>query len=285
MNSSTLCTSTIFADTGVEGTELPFNACWAFIDDQLPMGAGFALGATLDVCSKARHSVLISIIIPTWNNPRELARCLRALTVQTIRDFDVTVVDDGSESAIELRVTSDELRVQLLRQAHAGAPVARNRGARETQSEFILFCDADVELRSHALERMMRALREHPEASYAYSAFRFGWKTLRSFPFDAERLRRMPYIHTTSLIRRAHFPEFDESLKRFQDWDLWLTMLAHGHVGIHILEVLFTVQSGGTMSRWFPSFALKLPWKPSRVRAYEDAASIVQKKHRILPDS
>lgn len=125
----------------------------------------------------------------------------------------------------------------------------------------------------------MRALREHPEVSYVYSAFRFGWKTFRSFPFDPDRLRRMPYIHTTSLIRRVHFPEFDESLKRFQDWDLWLTMLAHGHVGIHIPEVLFTVRSGGTMSRWFPSFALKLPWKPSWVRAYEDAAAIIRKKH------
>lgn len=226
-----------------------------------------------------------SIIIPAWNNPRELARCLLTLEAQTFHDFDVTVVDDGSEPPIELTAYSLRLTARLIRQAHAGAPAARNRGARETRSEFILFCDADVELRPHALEGMMRALREHPEASFAYSAFRFGWKTFRSFPFDPDRLRRMPYIHTTSLIRRTHSPEFDESLKRFQDWDLWLTMLAHGHVGVHIPEVLFTVRSGGTMSRWFPSFALKLPWKPNRVRAYEDAASIVQKKHRILPNS
>lgn len=227
----------------------------------------------------------ISVIIPVWNNPRALARCLCAIAEQAFHDFDVTIVDDGSEPPIEPAACSLQLAARLIRQRHAGAPAARNRGARETQSEFLLFCDADVELRPHALERMMRALHEHPEISYAYSAFRFGWKTFRSFPFNPGRLRRMPYIHTTSLIRRTHFPGFDESLQRFQDWDLWLTMLAHGHVGIHIPEALFTVRSGGTMSRWFPSFALKLPWKPNRVRAYEDAASIVQKKHRILPDS
>lgn len=222
----------------------------------------------------------ISVIVPFYNHAQALASCLRSLAAQTRKDFDVTIVDDGSDSPIELRVTSDELRVHLIRQAHAGAPAARNRGARETQSEFILFCDADVELRPHALERMVRTLHEHSEASYAYSAFRFGWKTFRSFPFDGERLRRMPYIHTTSLIRRAHFPGFDESLKRFQDWDIWLTMRERGHVGVHIPEVLFTVRSGGTMSRWFPSIALRLPWKSSRVRAYEDAAAIVRKKHR-----
>ncbi len=223
----------------------------------------------------------IVVIIPTWNDRELLHRCFVSLAAQTFKDFEVIVVDDGSEPAIELRGTSDEVRVRLVRQEHAGAPAARNRGARETQSEFLLFCDADVELQPYALERMARTLDAHLEASYAYSAFRFGWKKFSSFPFDAARLRRMPYIHTTALIRRAHFPGFDESLKRFQDWDLWLTMLEAGHVGTYIPETLFTVRSGGTMSRWFPSFALRLPWKSSRVRAYEDAAGVIRKKHRI----
>ena len=224
----------------------------------------------------------ITIVIPAWNDQGALHRCLVALERQSFRDFEVVVVDDGSEPPIGgFQISDFRFQIHLVRQEHAGAPAARNRGARETESELILFCDADVELRSHALERMVQTLREHPEASYAYSAFRFGWKTFRSFPFDADRLRRMPYIHTTSLIRRAHFPGFDESLKRFQDWDLWLTTLEAGHVGVYIPEILFTVRSGGTMSRWFPSFALRLPWKPSRVRAYENAADIIREKHQI----
>jgi glycosyltransferase involved in cell wall biosynthesis len=225
----------------------------------------------------------IAVIVPTWNNARELARCLHALDAQTLRDFNVTIVDDGSTPPLNVECRMSNVECRVIRQAHAGAPAARNRGARETQSEFLLFCDADVELKPRALDQMLQALRAHPEASYAYSAFRFGWKTFRSFPFDPQRLRRMPYIHTTSLMRRAHFPGFDESLKRFQDWDLWLTMFDQGHVGLHIPEVLFTVRSGGTMSRWFPSFALRLPWKPQRVRAYEDAATIIRKKHRLVP--
>jgi len=48
----------------------------------------------------------------------------------------------------------------------------------------------------------------------------------------------MPYIHTTSLIKKDYFPGFDENIKRFQDWDLWLTMLQSGHTGYFINQIL-----------------------------------------------
>ncbi|MDO8598542.1 MAG: glycosyltransferase family A protein [bacterium] len=241
----------------------------------------------------------ISVIIPVYQDQASgirrqesgvvlLKRCLVGLDRQTYRDFSVTVVDDDSEPPVEFQIPdspskADRFQIRLLHHAHAGAPSARNLGARETNSEFLLFCDADVVLRPNALERMVQALAEHPEASYAYSRFRFGWKTFRSFPFDPKRLRRMPYIHTTALIRRAHFPGFDESLRRFQDWDLWLTMLEHGHIGTYIPESLFAiVHTRGTMSRWVPTFVYHLPWKTARVRAYDDAAAIIRSKHGLM---
>ena len=162
----------------------------------------------------------------------------------------------------------------------------------------VLFCDADVVLRKDCLEKMVRALEAHPEASYAYSSFKFGWKTFKLWPFDAPRLRKMPYIHTTSLIRcTALFKDspligqrtvlepsdpFDESITRLQDWDLWLTMLEQGHTGVWIPEVLYQVVSTkGTMSSWLPSFMYKLPWKTKAVRKYEAAVRIIKQKHNL----
>ncbi|MDO8621707.1 MAG: glycosyltransferase family A protein [bacterium] len=225
----------------------------------------------------------ITVVIPAWNDRGMLVRCLNSLRQQTLQDFDVVIVDDGSEPPVQrIQIPDSRFQIRLLRQPHAGAPAARNRGTRDTESELIMFCDADIELAPNALERMVATLEAYPEASYAYSGFRFGWKKFRSFPFDADRLRRMPYIHTTSLIRRAHFPGFDEALSRFQDWDLWLTMLEQGHVGVHVPETLFAVRNTrGTMSRWIPSFMYRLSWKSKQVRAYESAADIVRRKHRL----
>ncbi len=97
----------------------------------------------------------------------------------------------------------------------------------------------------------------------------------------------MPYIHTTALIRREHFPGFDEKIKKFQDWDLWLTMLEQGHEGIWLPEVLFKVytQKDG-LSSWLPKFFYRIPWKKLGIRIkaiekYEKAREIIKKKHQL----
>lgn len=225
----------------------------------------------------------IAIIVPVYGAAPHLVRCLQSIAAQVIGTDDrltVTVVDDGNNPPLQLPALPAGLVVSLLRQHHAGAPAARNCGARATSGELVLFCDADIELRPDALARMLAALATHPEASYAYSAFRFGWKRFSSFPFDPDRLRTMPYIHTTALIRREHFPGFDESLTRFQDWDLWWTMLDAGHPGIYVPEELFRIRAmHGSMSRWFPAIALRLPWRMRSVRAYDAARARILAKH------
>jgi hypothetical protein len=103
----------------------------------------------------------------------------------------------------------------------------------------------------------------------------------------------MPYIHTSALIRRTHFPRFDESLKRLQDWDLWLTMLEEGHMGIWVDKVLFTAlpKKGflpwSGISEWLPSFMHRIPWrrlgfKPKVVTRYDDAIDVVKRKHGLV---
>ena len=92
----------------------------------------------------------------------------------------------------------------------------------------------------------------------------------------------MPYIHTTSLIRKKDFPGFDENIKRLQDWDLWLTMLEQGKRGIWIPKYLFTVHPGGTMSKWMPKIFVRYFKRNKKVHSYLDAVEIVKKKHQLV---
>ena len=173
--------------------------------------------------------------------------------------------------------------LKIVRQENKGAPAARNAGWKISRGEYLFFCDADVVLEPVALTIMLAALKINPDASYVYSSFYWGKKLFNNYPFGTDKLRQMPYIHTMSLIRREHFPKsgWDETLKRFQDWDLWLSMLEQGHKGAWIDKVLFYVKLGGTISSWLPSFAYKLlPFLPA-VKKYKKAMEIIKKKHNL----
>ncbi|MCW1892529.1 MAG: glycosyltransferase [Candidatus Uhrbacteria bacterium] len=232
---------------------------------------------------------LVSIVIPSWNHGPELIHCLAALEVQTYHELEVTVVDDASTDGTQERLKSVHTRFpfKVIRfDQNQGSQVARNTGAKESRGEYLLFLDADVELRPHAIEAMVKAL-EQSGAQFAYPSFRFGWKLFRGYPFDAERLKRMPYIHTSALMRREVFPGFDESLKKFQDWDLWLTIVERGGKGVWIPEMLFTVKVRKEgMSHWLPSFLHIVPWRwfgwmPGELQKYRKWEKILKEKHGI----
>jgi len=229
----------------------------------------------------------IAVIIPAYQSADTITETLTTLFAQTRLPDEVVIVDDGSTDDLQGRIQPWNDQLKYIRQENAGAPTARNRGAAETTSELLLFLDADVSLRPEALEKMLSALRDHPEASFAYSDFVFGWKAFHLFPFAKEKLQERNYIHTTSVLRRQAFPGFDQSLKKFQDWDLWLTITERGGSGYWIPETLFSVrQRAQGMSRWLPSFVYRLPfigqgWGSKTIRLYREAERIIREKHHL----
>ncbi len=230
---------------------------------------------------------MISIIIPTYNHARELELCLASIRAQTFQDFEIIVVDDGSVDNPE-QVVRHYSNLIFIRQPNMGAAAARNRGFERAQGEYVIFVDADVVMKPTMLEKMHQVLTKHLDVSFVYSAFYIGAQKMRYVPFDPEKLKQFNYIHTTSLLRSKDFPGFDESLKRFQDWDLWLTLVEQGKKGMGIDEPLFKIinPGKGTMSVWLPKFVYKLPWPifgftPKSLQDYFAAKEIIRQKHNI----
>lgn len=232
---------------------------------------------------------MISIIIPVYNGASKILKTLESINKQSYQDYEVIIVNDGSTDNVEsvcasyLKKINSNNSYLFINQSNQGAPAARNKGFFASKGEFLFFCDADAVLHPQALEIMLSTLDFHPEASYAYSSFKWGKKLFTLCDFDSDKLCKMPYIHTMSLIRRQDFPKqaWDINIKKLQDWDLWLSMLENNKIGIWIPQVLFVVSPGGTISSWLPAAAYRLfPFLPA-VKKYKNALKIVKEKHGL----
>ena len=238
---------------------------------------------------------MISVIVPVYNNPLELEKTLESLVRQSEvnpaytggASFEVVVVDDGSTEPIDSVISNFKFRILNLfyyRIEHGGAPKARNFGFEKSKGEYVLFCDADMELRSDCLQKMKKELDENLEIDFVYCDFKFGWKKFKFWEFDAKKLKELNFVNTCSMVRRERVVKWDESLEKFQDWDFWLTIVENGGKGKWIPEVLFKANlKRGTISKWLPKIVYKLPWVKMKTKEkYEYWKKIVQKKHGII---
>jgi glycosyltransferase involved in cell wall biosynthesis len=111
---------------------------------------------------------VVSVVVPTYNRPRQLRACLEALAAQSYPQgrFEVIVVDDGSPAPLGPLV--DELRgrleVRLLRQERQGPAAARNRGAAAARGTLLAFTDDDCRPHPGWLRALTLRLGAAPEA-------------------------------------------------------------------------------------------------------------------------
>ncbi|NQV90253.1 glycosyltransferase family 2 protein [Candidatus Uhrbacteria bacterium] len=231
----------------------------------------------------------ISVIIPTYQHAETLPSVLDSILNQSRKPDEIIVINDGSTDNTEAVLAPYQEHITYFSQKNQGAPTARNLGFTHSRGEYVIFWDADVIGEPTMLERLETALENHPEASWAYSSFCWGKKLFLSTYFDQEKLRKENFIHTSALIRRDVSPRFDESLRRFQDWDLWLTLSQSGKQGIFVDEPLYRVlvASGRpSLSKWIPKFLYHIPWKhigwtPRVIQEHQRAREIIVKKHHL----
>jgi len=111
-----------------------------------------------------------SVVIPLYNKAAEISRALYSVLRQTVQDFEVLVINDGSTDASpRVAATVSDSRIRIIDQTNSGECAARNRGIAEARSEVIAFLDADDEWLPSFLAIMARLTGSFPEAG-AYAA-------------------------------------------------------------------------------------------------------------------
>lgn len=102
----------------------------------------------------------ISIIMPVYNGEAQLSKTIEAIRSQTLSEFEVILVDDGSSDRsceIIREVMVADTRFTLLQQSHSGAGAARNLGLSAAKGEYVIFSDCDDWYLPHGLEALYQA--------------------------------------------------------------------------------------------------------------------------------
>ncbi|MCH7951342.1 glycosyltransferase family 2 protein [Patescibacteria group bacterium] len=102
---------------------------------------------------------MISVIIPAYNEERDIIRCIDSLKNQTYKPLELIVVDDGSTDKTR-KVLKKVKGIRLLRQEHRGPGAARNKGAKKAKGEILVFVDADMTFHRQFIKRLTRPIRE-----------------------------------------------------------------------------------------------------------------------------
>lgn len=106
----------------------------------------------------------VSIIIPMYNVENYIETCLDSVMNQTMKDYEVIVIDDGSrdhsyENALEYQRRYPQ-QIRVFKQENAGQGAVRNNGVKEANGEYILFVDSDDTVSEYFVEKSYKAITE-----------------------------------------------------------------------------------------------------------------------------
>lgn len=120
------------------------------------------------------HSApLFSIVIPAYNAQRYLPLTLESIFRQTVQDFEIVVVNDGStDGTPEMLQGIPDPRLRVITRENGGECVARNHGLREARSKYIAFLDSDDVWLPNHLEQALGFMEAHPDIAWFSSTMK-----------------------------------------------------------------------------------------------------------------
>ena len=229
----------------------------------------------------------VSVIIPAYNAASTIAGTMDGVIGQSIQDFEIICVDDGStdrtRAILEQYARNYGDRVRIIEQANRGPAAARNNGARHSSGEYIAFLDADDIWTAQMLERTVAVLDADPALSLVYCNASLAdsegvaldtslvGKGFDHPPSLHELLTRLwPIMPSAALVRRSAYNKcggYRDELRgasfRFEDVDFWIKMREQGPFG-YIAEPLVIWRFA-----WFPRQLKRLPDYSKALHVFE----------------
>jgi len=194
---------------------------------------------------------LVSVVIPAYNAEKYIEEAINSVLNQTFQDFEVIVIDDGSQDSTKEKVLNySDSRIKYIYKENGGPSTARNAGIKNAKGEYIAFLDYDDIWMPQKLERQLAKFSLEPDLGLVYS-----WVQSIN-PDGSTRFVSEPenegWVHneiildnfqhngSIQLVKKECFEKagyFDESLLNAQDWDMWIRLAKYYKFGV-VKEIL-----------------------------------------------
>ena len=192
---------------------------------------------------------MFSVIVPIYNKSLYIEKCLHSILNQTLKDFEIIVVNDGSTDNgqekvikfIEQNKLQSTSAIKLITQINSGVSVARNNGVKVAKYSYIAFLDADDWWEPTYLECMKSMIEDYPEAGIYgsnYYIVKNGRTQLSTIGVEKDfekgiinycqvyaKTLCMPLWTGATVIRKTIFESFNgfkAELRFGEDFDLWI---------------------------------------------------------------
>ena len=193
-------------------------------------------------------AALVSVIMPCYNDGRYIKEAIDSLRRQTYSNFELIIVDDGSDDSetVSILSTLNDGKTTVLHTNHLRPAGARNYGIERAGGKYILPLDSDDTIEPTYLEKAVNVLETQPDIGVVYcQADLFGEKSGRwELPDYSRRAMLLDNIvFVTSMFYRSDWETvggFKTNMDAgMEDYDFWLSILELGREIYQIPEVLF----------------------------------------------
>ncbi|MCS2614828.1 MULTISPECIES: glycosyltransferase family 2 protein [Bacteroides] len=182
---------------------------------------------------------MFSIILPLYNKERSIESTILSILNQTLIDFELIVIDDGSkDQSIHLVRNIKDKRLSIYCKENGGVSSARNFGIGKAKFEYICFIDGDDIWEPTYLQKMSELISLYPKAGIYGSAWAYRYRDkivtpnfyIKDRSVEIENYFSHAYKHTlfsssSVIIRKYVFDKvglFDERIKMGEDLDMWI---------------------------------------------------------------
>jgi glycosyltransferase involved in cell wall biosynthesis len=189
---------------------------------------------------------LVSVILPAYNVAKYIKEALDSVLAQTLSDYEIIVVNDGSPDTHELELVLEPYKHEIvyLKQENKGVSAARNTGIKSARGDYVALLDPDDIWEPEYLSTQLKCFEDDPTVDVVYSdALLFGdplvdGKTFTEFcpskgvvTVESILAEQCNVMLSATVVRKQQLLAvglFDEAIRYTEDFELWFRIVKNG---------------------------------------------------------